>query len=225
MTGTDLKNHDRSAQASAGDPALPTIISKPITKENAAAMCMLITVVSFLGFWVENTFIAFTGGYMDNRNVLFPFLLGYGLAIMALYFMFGTPQNPRFFGIDIRSKNMLFNILNYFLIVFLCVSIGECLLGTFVEKTCGIVWWNYSGIPLHITKYTSIPTSIGFAFLITVFMGCFCEPLLRAFSKMNKKLLYTLAIIFMVLLIGDFLFSAARMFSTGKLMKIWKIYL
>ncbi len=194
-------------------------------KIKAASMCLLITVVSFLGFWVENIFIAIRHGQMNNRNMLLPFLFGYGLAIMAIYFLFGTPMSPKFFGIDIRGKSKALNILNFFWITFLCVSIGEIVLGTFVENSCGIVWWNYSNIPLHITKYTSVPTSMGFAFLITVFMGFFCEPLLRVFSKMNKKVLYTLAIIFMILLVGDFLLSAGRMFETHELMRIWKINL
>ncbi len=192
-------------------------------KERAASMCLLITVVSFLGFWVENIFCAFTGGFMDNRNMIFPFLLGYGLAIMAIYLMFGTPIAPKFFGIDLRSENKFKNILVFFLIAFLCVSVGECVLGTFVEETCGIIWWDYSDIPMNITKYTSVPTSAGFAFLITVFMGCFCEPLLKAFSKINKKVLYALAVIFMALLVSDFLFCAVRMFETGELLKIWQI--
>ncbi len=194
-------------------------------KEKAAAMCLLITVVSFIGFWVENIFMAFTSGCMDNRNMVFPFLLGYGLAIMAIYFMFGTPNKPRFFSIDLSGNNKFMNTAIFFMIAFLCVSVGECLLGTFVEEACGIIWWDYSDIPMHITKYTSVPTSAGFAFLITVFMGCFCEVLLKAFSKMNKKVLFTLAVIFMALLVSDFIFSGLRMFETGELMKIWHISL
>lgn len=200
-------------------------IGKSISCEKVASMCLVITVVSFLGFWVENIFIAITKGYIDNRNMLFPFLLGYGLAIAVIYLLFGTPKEPKFFGIELKSNNKVQNILTFLFITFLCVCVGECILGTFVEKTCGIVWWNYSNIPLHFTKYTSFPTSLGFALLITVFMEYFFTPIYNGFTKINKKTLYILATVFIVLLVGDFLFSAARMFNTLELMKIWRIEL
>ena len=41
------------------------------------ALCMNIAFISFLGFCVENLWLAITKGYMDNRNMLFPFLFGY----------------------------------------------------------------------------------------------------------------------------------------------------
>ena len=37
---------------------------------------LMATVVSFLGFVVENVWLAFTKGYIDNRNMALPFLLG-----------------------------------------------------------------------------------------------------------------------------------------------------
>ena len=41
------------------------------------ALGMIVSVVSFLGFVVENIWLAAIKGYMDNRGVRFPFLIGY----------------------------------------------------------------------------------------------------------------------------------------------------
>lgn len=38
-------------------------------------------------------------GYMNNRNMNAPFLLGYGLVVLFLYFVLGTPANPVKWGL------------------------------------------------------------------------------------------------------------------------------
>ena len=43
---------------------------------------IMAAVVSFLGFVVENIWLAMTKGYINNRNMNAPFLLGYGLLIL-----------------------------------------------------------------------------------------------------------------------------------------------
>ena len=50
------------------------------------------------------------------------------------------------------------------------VSLGEIVMGTVVEKTCGVCYWDYSTLPFHFTRYTSLFTSMGFALIITTFM-------------------------------------------------------
>ena len=74
------------------------------------------------------------------------------------------------------------------IICFFLVSIGEILLGFFVEKTGHFYYWNYSSIPLHFTKYTSVPTSLGFALIITLFMNYAYVPLLKKIKKNDKKI-------------------------------------
>ena len=55
-----------------------------------SALLMMVIIVSFAGFWIENIFTAYKKGIMTNRNMILPFLLGYGLSILGLYFAFGT---------------------------------------------------------------------------------------------------------------------------------------
>ncbi len=194
-----------------------------MTLNNIVALFLIIAIVSFLGFWVENIWLSITKGYMDNRNMRLPFLLGYGLAMVAIFGMFGTPQAPRFFHIPISIDSTFGRSAIYFGITCLCVMVGEIALGTFVEKTTGIVWWNYTRLPLHITKYTSIPTTLAFGGLITTFMGCFFSPLYTYFSHSNSKVWMMVAFVLMALMVIDFMMSAIGMFKTKELLKIWKI--
>ena len=152
-------------------------------KTKTYALLLIVVLVSFAGFWVENIFIAFMGGFMNNRNMKLPFLLGYGLAILTIYRLFGTPKKPLFWGRELSLNRRFSGTIYYFFIAFLCVCIAEIIIGYTVEWTCGIIWWNYSNIPLHITRYTSVPTSLGFAFLITLFMRFAFLPLLNLFQK------------------------------------------
>lgn len=187
------------------------------------ALCMVATVVSFLGFVVENIWLACVKGYIDNRNMCLPFLLGYGLGMIAIYLMFGTPTRAVFFG-----KKMVFNSrftrnLFYFVAVMLCVSVGEIALGTFVEKTCHIVWWDYSKVPMNITRYTTIPTSMAFAVLITIFMQRFFDPLMKAFMRMDYENLRGIAIVCMTVMIVDFLYNAINIYNANELVPMWRI--
>lgn len=127
-------------------------------------------VSSVVGFWTENIWNTVTHGFIDNRGMMFPALFGYGLAMIALYMIIGTPAHPRFFRKDLKFKNKLRAQMYYLFMSAMMVSIGEVVLGNLVEDTCGIIWWNYTEIPLHIGRYTSLPTSIGFGTAITIFM-------------------------------------------------------
>ncbi len=194
-----------------------------MTVKKMTALGLIVVIVSFLGFCVENIWLAATKGYMDNRNMRLPFLLGYGLAVLAIYAMFGLPQQPRLFGYVLPVESKTLRILCYYLICCLCVAVGEIALGTFVEKTCGSIWWDYSRLPLHITRYTSIPTTLAFGALITVFMGCFFMPLYRGFSGMQGSAWGIAACLMLTLLVADFARSASGMFHEGQLSQVWRV--
>lgn len=190
---------------------------------NVLVLCMIIAVVSFLGFVVENVWLAITKGYIDNRNMCFPFLLGYGVAIMLFFLFFGTPDKLWFLGKSFRLKSRRIKRIIYFLIAIVLVSVGEILLGTLVEKVCEFSWWDYTRLPLHITKYTSVPTSVMFGTLITVFMGCFFEPLFNFFKEWNYSTLQYTAAMLMSLMLWDFIHSAYKMYKSKGLVVRWKI--
>ena len=155
--------------------------------------------------------------------MIFPFLLGYGLSIFAFYSLFGTPVEPLYFKEKIHFKTQWGSTLYCFLIAFLGVSIGEILVGYATEWLCGIIWWNYTAIPLHLTRYTSVPTSLGFALLITIFMKYCFTPLMNAFSKIHPKVLSSVAVALIIILSIDTLNSAIYMFRMNNTLHLWRI--
>ncbi len=172
---------------------------------------LMIAFVSFLGFLLENAWLAVTKGFIDNRNMTMPFLLGYGLAIIAFYIVLGTPEHMLLLGRYEVSGSVTERTAFYFLCIMVLVSVGEVLLGTIMERLCHMEYWNYSWVPLHITKYTSIPTSLGFATIITLFMGRRFEAIMDVFAEMNSSLACVVSIVLMGAMCIDYVCSVYKM--------------
>ena len=192
-------------------------------KYNILDLGIMVAIISFLGFVVENVWLAITKGYMNNRNMNAPFLLGYGLVVLFLYFVLGTPANPVKWGLLRKTYSKKIQYIVYFLCSFVVVCIGEIILGTIVEWLCGFEYWNYSNIPMHITKYTSIPTSTGFATMITFFMGECFTPLMNWITRLHSIWLRGISVGLMVIMISDFLISFYNMIVEKDFYLKWKI--
>lgn len=189
---------------------------------SVGAVLVMSSFISFLGFCVENIWLAARKKYIDNRNMHAPFLFGYGIAVTGFYFVMGTPSNFRFFGTPAECSTAS-QFWAYFIFTFILVSLGEMLLGTVIEKTCGLIWWDYTRIPMHITKYTSIPTSFGFTIIIVTFMDCFYEKIMNNLMELDKEKMLVYGIIITAVMAVDLILSMIRMKITGKLMTTWKL--
>ena len=56
-------------------------------------LLMILVIASILGYMTENIWVGLRFGYWDNRGMMMPGLLGYGMAIVGLYLILGLPQN------------------------------------------------------------------------------------------------------------------------------------
>ncbi len=190
---------------------------------NISDFGIMLAIISFLGFLVENVWLAVTKGYINNRNMNTPFLLGYGLLVLFLFFMLGTPTRLAQWGVLKKSYSKRMQYIVYFICSFAVVCIGEIILGTIVERLCRIEYWNYSNIPLHITKYTSVPTSMGFAAMITFFMGKCFTPLMSWISRLDSAWIRILSAALMAVMVLDFFYSFYRMIALKDFNLKWKI--
>jgi len=170
-------------------------------KYSLTTYLLTVTIISFLGLCVKNLWLAVTQKYIDNRSMNLPFLLGYGLAVVGIYLIFLTPK--KWFSKKPAHKFIIY--FSYFIVMMFLVSIGKIIVGKTVERICGFAYWNYECLPLHITKYTSIPTSIGFTGIIMFFMEFIMEPLLSGVQMLPNITLNISAATFAVLLTCDFL--------------------
>lgn len=193
-------------------------------KYNIYELGIMAVVISFLGFVVENIWLFLTKGYINNRNMNLPFLLGYGLLILAMYFCLGTPENMMLPKSIKKKLPKTVRYILYFLCAMIIVSISEIILGKIVERLCSFEYWNYAEIPFHITKYTSVPTSAAFATMITFFMGVCFEPMMNLILKMDYRWIQVISITMMFLLTLDFLVSFGIMIKKQDFYLKWKVF-
>lgn len=186
---------------------------------------ILVILVSFMGFAVENIWLAVTKGYINNRNMNLPFLLGYGLAMVAIYILFGTPSEMTFLTRFPVKASRLVKFLLYFVCVMLCICIGEIILGVVTEKLCSIEYWNYSLIPLHITKYTSVPTSMGFAVMVTLFMEKAFPLLIDKLGSIDGRFVRIIVYVLLLAMAVDFIICYGHMIRTQNFYEKWRITL
>ncbi len=187
------------------------------------SLAMMVIFVSFLGFVVENIWLSLTKGYMDNRNMCMPFLIGYGLTCIVLYALLGSPAEFVPFSSQL-FENCSARKLAYFFTVFVLVCVGEIALGSFTERFFGFYYWNYERLPLHITRYTSVPTSLAFAVMITLFMEYCYMPIYNKVCTVSSYRLQLLSVIVFTMLFVDFLSSFKKMHDTHTENQRWVIY-
>ena len=178
---------------------------------------------SFLGFAVEDIWLLITKGYANNRNMYLPFLLGYGLAVFGVWLFFGTPLDAC--GI-IRAPEAFTGWKRaacYVFFVFVFVCLAEIVLGYAVQQSCKIDYWNYENLPLHITKYTSVFTSLGFSAIISLFMHFVFRPVMSWISRRENALFKKAGIVLLVILVIDYFLSFGYMVVNDSFHLVWKI--
>lgn len=190
-----------------------------------SAYGFMLVLVSLLGFLIENIWIIMTEGFIDNRNMNAPFLLGYGVMVLLIYFFMGTPQEVSGILRFARNWTMEGRWSLYFLTSFLIVCVTEITTGYLVEKFCRLYYWSYESIPLHITRYTSLPTSISFAFLILFFMGVLYRPVMCWLTQVDNAYLRLMSFLMVFLLVLDLASCFFYMWNHQNFYYLWKIQL
>lgn len=195
----------------------------------ASTLFLVAYIAAFLGWWVENLFRMAMIGVFDSRHQLLPFLGSYGLGIFLLFFVFGTPSEMRVFRKRIlpekTAKNHILRGVIYCAIMFLLILFGEMGMGLFFEKVFGVKGWNYTGIPLHITRYTSIPTTLGFTAGIFLLMQFAFPQAVKLIDKIPDRAAQVLAIVIGVLLAADWLIMFFSGMIYGKFPEYWSVHL
>lgn len=187
-------------------------------------MCII---MSFIGFVVENIFRLARDGMINSRRQILPFLFAYGIAVFVMYVVLGTPKEVRFFCWKLFKKDSKLSSAAkytlYALILFAFIFFGEVLFGTFVEWVSGIVLWDYTGIPLRFTKYTSVPTALGLTAGIMLFMRFVFEPLMKKLDKIPDKVALGIDIGLGIPIVLDWILMLVLMLGFGISKNWWLI--
>ena len=201
--------------------------AKRIFGVRASTLFLICYIAAFLGWWVENLFRTFTAGVFDSRHQLLPFLGAYGFGIFVMFFVFGTPSEMRIFQKRIlperTAKNHILRSVVYCAVMFCLILFGEMGMGLLFEKVFGVKAWNYTNIPLHITQYTSLPTTIAFTAGIFLLMQFAFPHAVKLIDKIPDKTAFILALVLGILIAADWLLMIISGLINGKFPDYWAI--
>lgn len=201
--------------------------AKRIFGVRASTLFLICYIAAFLGWWVENIFRSFSAGVFDSRHQLLPFLGAYGFGIFVMFFIFGTPTEMRVFKKRIlperTAKNHILRGVIYCALMFVLILFGEMGMGMLFEKVFGVKAWNYTSIPLHITRYTSIPTTLAFTAGIFLLMQFAFPHAVKLIDKIPDKTAFVLALVLGILIAADWLIMIISGLVNGKFPDYWSI--
>lgn len=163
---------------------------------------LLTVLLSFLGWCFETGYLYLRWGqWSDCGFMTLPFCPIYGCTLVAVYFIMGTPNQPR--GLLKNVQPAVLRYVLYFALAFLLPSIMEYVVGLFFDKTFHIRLWSYTSIPYNVNGYVCLPVSLIWAGLIFVFMRFLFLPLKRAVGKVPVSLAWVLLCLTALLFSAD----------------------
>ncbi|MGN1234363.1 MAG: hypothetical protein ACI4U2_00090 [Christensenellaceae bacterium] len=149
-------------------------------------------VMAFLGWIVENAARLISIGVWDCRFHLLPFLSPYALIVFAVQIVFGNPDRIAPFGRPLFHREtpackICSNLITLAVIYFF-VFFGELVVGNLWEILFGVSLWNYSAMPLHVTQYAGLISTLGYGTGVYLLFRFAYTPALKLIrSKMKYR--------------------------------------
>ena len=186
--------------------------------------------IAHIGWLVENIAKSISTLHVfDSRFHLLPFIWPYSLIIFAFHIVLRDPDNIVFFGkrifpMDMKHSKLYSNLLGVGIMCFF-VFIGELVVGNVWDIFFGVELWNYSSMPLPLTQYTSIFTTLGYGCGVFLIFKFIYKPVL---NLIRRKVNYTVAkVICCTLGVAIFLDTLYMMLSImifGEAPMYWSIH-
>ncbi len=145
---------------------------------------------SILGYIFENILFLIIKTHQNSGFLHLFWTPFYGTGVLIAILLYKLVNKSKF------RKHLKILLLG--LSLFMVLSVLEFTGGLFLEKLYGYSIWNYEGIPFHIGRYISVPTSLGwvaFAFLYLYFIKKYTDKLV---VKIPKFISIALLIVFAI---------------------------
>ncbi len=179
-------------------------------RRDTADFILIGSIVSFLGWLMETVFAALPDGRFYDRGFLtLPFCPIYGLSVLAVFFLLGTPREGGL--LFKRVHRFALRLPLYFLLAVLIPTAAELVTGRFFVGQYGRRLWNYGGYSLsfgggHICLWFSLLWGV----LITLFMWFVFPALRRLVARLSSPAARLLAVLLVLALATDALLNFGR---------------
>ena len=170
---------------------------------------LLWALLSFLGWIFETVFVFFSFGEWQNRGFLtLPLCPIYGSALMIVFWLAGTPDEPR--GLLKNIQNDLSRYALYACIAFLVPSIAEFIVGFIFDKGFGVWLWDYHHLAWNVMGYVCLPISLCWMGLICVFMKWVFPWIKTRISRLSSKHSYIASLALVLVISIDFVWNVVH---------------
>lgn len=145
---------------------------------------------SIFGFFLETIMFAIIDLHNQSGFLHLIWTPFYGIGVLVSILLFNIVKKPKIGNI---KKVILLGIL-----LFISLTLVEYIGGILLELLFGYSLWSYLHVPLHINKYISIPTSLGwvaFSFLYLYVIRKYSDKIV---SKIPRFITISFLIIFII---------------------------
>lgn len=180
-----------------------------VERYGMARYFLLTMVLSFIGWAYESAFMFVQTGKWHNQGFMtMPFCPIYGCALMATFFIAGTPNALG--GMLAKYKNGRGRYALYLLTAFFIPTIAELLVGVFFDKAFSLRLWSYQGLPLSLGGYACVFISCAWAIMIFAFMKWLFPILKEWINRISLGVACGISVPLLLLTIADFCVNFAR---------------
>lgn len=133
-------------------------------KKNKCILLFAI-IIALIG-WIYETILLYilNGRFEDRGFITLPFCPIYGITILVVYYLIGTPLG--YGGLIIKGPPSGFRMLLYYFFAVLIPTVCEFIGGNLMELFTGEVLWDYSMGDYSFGRYISLDVSLLWGLLI-----------------------------------------------------------
>lgn len=172
-------------------------------KADLSTLVLAGIIMSFVGWLYEVClFIFLYGGYYDRGFVTLPLCPIYGITLIVIYILIGTPQGGGLLLLKLPCGGA--RVLIYFIFASFIPALSEFIGGEVMERISGEVLWSYESYRYTVGKYACLEIALLWGILILTVM-CFFDKLIALLNKIPRDIAKRLAISLFALGAFDFL--------------------
>lgn len=161
-------------------------------KANLSTLVLAGIIMSHVGWLYEVClFIIMYGGYRDRGFLTLPLCPIYGITLIVIYILLGTPKS----GGKLLSRFPTGGgrVVVYFLLASLIPALSEFIGGEVMERVSGRILWSYEYYRYAVGKYACLEIALLWGILILTVM-CFFDKLIALLNRIPRDIAKRLSI-------------------------------
>ena len=180
---------------------------------------LILLFISLIGFLWETIYMSIKfEGFLDRGFLTLPFCPIYGISIMVVYFLIGTPLEGRGILKNVHRKWLRYTL--YFILAMAIPTLMELATGWFFDEIVGRRLWTYEGNWMNFRGYICPSVTLFWGVSLTLAMRFIFPHIKNLFFKMPDRYAKAIALSLGIMVSLDFIINLGVSFKNLKSLKI-----